>query len=76
VDDFRAYGWAGPSRRVDKHGTQNKGHREQLRAFVNELRTRGLAAGNFPAAVWTTQAALAAQESLRQGVPMHVQLDL
>jgi len=76
VDDFRSYGWVGSGRPVRRQSTQNKGHVEQLKAYIDSLRQKGIAAGDFIAAVYATQATFAARESVRTGRPVDVSINL
>jgi len=76
VEDFRNYGWTNHGEQKTERGTQNKGHREQLKALVQSLRQRGIAAGNITAAIYATQATFAARESLRSGRPVDVEVSL
>jgi len=76
VDDYRAYGWTGPGRTVKKRGVRDKGHTAQLKAFLDSLRHKGVAAGNFVDAAYATQATFAAHDSLRSGRPVTVSVNL
>jgi len=76
VDDYRQYGWNNNREQKTERGTQNKGHREQLKALVQSLRQHGIAAGDITAAIYATQATFAAQESLRCGRPVDVEVSL
>jgi polar amino acid transport system substrate-binding protein len=76
VDDFRSYGWTGKGRPVKKRGAQDKGHRAQLKAFADSIRQQGMAAGDFVAAVYATQATFDAHKSMCMGGPVSVTVNL
>ena len=75
IDDFRA-AWTvvrGARRRLGgRWSGPDKGHRAELAAFLDAVRTGGPSPVPFAEAVATTLATFALRESLRRGVPMSI----
>ncbi|MCA9119935.1 MAG: bi-domain-containing oxidoreductase [Planctomycetaceae bacterium] len=71
IDDFRvAEGWFGGKKRKLWKGGQDKGHSDELVAFVDTIRRGGEAPISWEDLRSTTLAAILAVQSLREGVPL------
>jgi predicted dehydrogenase len=75
IDDFRR-GWiverGARTRLGGWMGRQDKGHRAELSAFIRAVRSGAVNPVPFEAAVASTRATLAIQESLTRGIPIDV----
>lgn len=73
IEDFRsAEGWSGGKRRRLWKGTQDKGHKAELEAFVQAVANGGVAPIPWAEIRSTTLASILAVRSLREGIPFEV----
>jgi len=76
IEDFRRFEFAdGKRRRRTRYWRQDKGHRREMQLFVESVRAGTDVSIPFEEVVNTTLATLAAQESLRTGKSVEVQVE-
>jgi polar amino acid transport system substrate-binding protein len=72
LDDFRTLHLAGGSGVRKVRAERGKGHREEVRAFLDAVKAGGPSPVPFSQAAWTTRATLAIVDSLSVGRPVEL----